>query len=227
MPILVADDEPAVRDVLRRALKLEGHDVILASDGEEALTLAAEERPDLIVLDVRMPRADGLTVCRRLRANDDDTPILMLTARDAIDQRVEGLEAGADDYLVKPFDTKELLARVKALLRRRPAEEPDELAYADLAMDRAAHRATRGTRTLDLTRMEWRLLEVLMEDAERVLSRKELFERVWGYDFGSDSNTLDVHIGYVRRKLENDGEERLVHTVRGFGYVLREGAEDD
>jgi two-component system response regulator MprA len=220
MKVLVVDDEPALRTALRRALRMEGHDVALAEDGRCALDAVAGSRPDAVVLDVSMPGIDGLEVCRRMRAGGDRTPVLMLTARDAVDDRVAGLDAGADDYLVKPFALKELQARVRALLRRIEGGG-DALTYDDLTMNVAAHEVERGGRRIDLTRTEFALLRLFLEHPEQVLGRGQIFERVWGYDFGATSNTLGVYIGYLRRKLEEGGEARLVHTVRGVGYILR------
>jgi len=219
--VLVVDDEPGVRSALERALALERHDVQLAKDGQEALDVLATEAVDAIVLDVSMPRVDGLEVCRRLRAAGDHTPVLMLTARDAIDDRVDGLDAGADDYLVKPFALRELQARLRALLRRVDAGGPT-LAFADLVLDTSAHEVRRGTRRIELSRTEFTLLQLFLEHPRQVLTRSTLFERVWGYDFGATSNALGVYIGYLRRKTEAGGERRLLHTVRGIGYVLRE-----
>ena len=223
MRVLVVDDEPGVRAALQRALALERHDVRVAEDGRQALDMLAESTVDAIVLDVMMPRIDGLEVCRRLRAAGDRTPVLMLTARDAIDDRVDGLDAGADDYLVKPFALRELQARLRALLRRtEPAEgEPEVLSLGDLVMDVPAHTVRRGDREVELTRTEFALLRLLLEHPGQVLTRSTIFERVWGYDFGATSNTLGVYVGYLRRKLEAGGEPRLLHTVRGLGYVLR------
>jgi two-component system response regulator MprA len=222
--VLVIDDEPPMRDALTRALELAGFRVDLAADGEEGLRRAAVGNADLVVLDLLMPRTDGLEVCRRLRRRGDRTPVLMLTARDAVASRVEGLEAGADDYLVKPFALEELLARIRALLRRSGTEASDgPPPVADLSMHTASRTVRRGDRELSLTRTEYLLLEVLMENAGRVLSREQIFDRVWGYDFGPRSKALEVYIGYLRRKTEADGEPRLIHTVRGFGYVLRDG----
>ena len=220
--VLVVDDEPGVRAALQRALVLEHHDVTLAEDGQEALDTLSEGTVDAIVLDVMMPRVGGLEVCRRLRAAGDRTPVLMLTARDAIDDRVAGLDAGADDYLVKPFALRELQARLRALLRRTEPGEADVLSLDDLVMEVGAHLVRRGSREIDLTRTEFALLRLLLEHPGQVLTRSTIFERVWGYDFGATSNTLGVYVGYLRRKLEAGGEPRLIHTVRGVGYVLRE-----
>jgi two-component system response regulator MprA len=219
--VLVVDDEPAVRAALQRALALERHDVELAADGQQALDALAESTVDAIVLDVMMPRVDGLEVCRRLRAAGDRTPVLMLTARDAIDDRVDGLDAGADDYLVKPFALRELNARLRALLRRVDSGGPT-LAFGDLVLDRSAHEVYRGQRRIELSKTEFSLLELFLEHPRQVLTRSTLFERVWGYDFGATSNALGVYMGYLRRKTEAGGERRLLHTVRGVGYVLRE-----
>jgi two-component system, OmpR family, response regulator MprA len=223
--VLVIDDEPPMRDALERALELAGFKVDLAVDGEDGLRRASVGTADLVVLDLLMPRTDGLEVCRRLRRRGDRTPVLMLTARDAVASRVAGLEAGADDYLVKPFALEELLARIRALLRRSITTEPHDgpPPVADLVMNSASRTVRRGKRELSLTRTEYLLLELLMENAGRVLSREQIFDRVWGYDFGPRSKALEVYIGYLRRKTEADGEPRLIHTVRGFGYVLREG----
>ena len=219
--VLVVDDEPSVRSALQRALALERYDVRLADDGQQALDILAEGVVDAIVLDVMMPRIDGLEVCRRLRAAGDRTPVLMLTARDAIDDRVEGLDAGADDYLVKPFALRELNARLRALLRRVEPGGPT-LAFGDLVLDTSAHEVRRGDRPIELSRTEFSLLELFLEHPRQVLTRSVLFERVWGYDFGATSNALGVYIGYLRRKTEAGGERRLLHTVRGIGYVLRD-----
>ena len=223
MRILVVDDEPALRSSLERALALDRHDVELAQDGNEALDRLALAPVDAVVLDVSMPGLNGLEVCRRLRAAGDRTPVLMLTARDAIDDRVDGLDAGADDYLVKPFALRELQARLRALLRR--AEEPGGplLSYGDLVLDPGAREVRRGERPIELSRTEFSLLQLFLEHPRQVLTRSQLFERVWGYDFGATSNALGVYIGYLRRKTEAAGEPRLLHTVRGIGYVLREG----
>jgi two-component system response regulator MprA len=220
--VLVVDDEPAVRNALERALRVARYDVRLARDGVEALDALAGEPVDAVVLDVAMPRLGGLEVARRLRAAGDRTPVLMLTARDEIDERVAGLDAGADDYLVKPFALRELQARLRALLRRN--DEPTVTRrFAGLVLDPAAREAHRGSRRLELSRTEFNLLELFMEHPRNVLARGQIFEHVWGYDFGPTSNALGVYIGYLRRKTEEGGEPRLLHTVRGIGYVLREG----
>ena len=223
MRILVVDDEPALRAALQRALRLEGYDVTLAEDGDAALRLVQRDAPELVVLDVLMPALDGLAVCRRLRRAGDRTPVLMLTARDAVSDRVSGLEAGADDYLVKPFALEELLARVRALLRRTVNGDPHGvLRFADVSLDPATHEVRRGTREMELTRTEFLLLELFLLNPRQVLPRSLIFERVWGYDFGPSSNSLEVYVGYLRRKLEADGEARVIQTVRGVGYALRE-----
>jgi two-component system response regulator MprA len=218
--VLVVDDEPAVRTALERALRLEGYEVELAADGSEALHRLAVSSPDAIVLDVLMPEVDGLEVCRRLRAAEDRTPVLMLTARDAVEDRVAGLDAGADDYLVKPFALEELFARLRALLRRSVNGGAGAvLRYADLTMDTGTREVTRGDRDIELTRTEFLLLELFLRNPRQVLTRSLIFDRVWGYDFGPGSNALEVYVGYLRRKL---GEPRLIYTVRGVGYALRE-----
>ena len=222
MRVLVVDDEPAVRQALDRALRIEGYETEMVADGLGALSAIAERPADAVLLDVAMPRLDGLEVCRRLRAAGDPTPILLLTARVAISERVAGLDAGADDYLVKPFALEELLARLRALLRRSAPPDDEVLRFNDLALDPATRDVTRGTRPIELTRTEFLLLELLLRNARQVLPREVIFDRVWGYDFGANSNSLEVYIGYLRRKTEADGESRLVHTVRGVGYVLRE-----
>ncbi|MFE5331205.1 response regulator transcription factor [Embleya sp. NPDC056575] len=225
--ILVVDDEPAVREALESSLRFEGYRVTLADEGVAALTAIAGDEPDLVLLDVLMPRMDGLTACRRLRARGDTLPVLMLTARDAVGDRVTGLDAGADDYLVKPFELDELLARVRALLRRsamagaREEARDDVLAYADLRMDTASREVTRAGRTIDLTRTEYTLLELLLTHPRQVLTREQILHNVWGFDFEPASNSLDVYVMYLRRKTETGGLPRLVHTVRGVGYVLR------
>jgi two-component system, OmpR family, response regulator MprA len=221
--ILVVDDEPAVQIALSRALSLERYEVAQAADGREALDRLGSTPYEAVILDIAMPRMDGLEVCRRLREGGDMTPVLMLTARGEVDDRVAGLDAGADDYLVKPFALRELLARVRALLRRAGAEDgpAETLAFEDLRMDLRAHEAWRGERRLALTRTEFLLLEMFMRHPRQVLSRSMIFEQVWGYDFGSSSNSLGVYMGYLRRKTEQGEEPRLLHTVRGVGYVLR------
>jgi two-component system response regulator MprA len=221
--ILVVDDEPAVRDSLERALRLEGYEIGLAADGVEALSTIAADDPDAVVLDVMMPRVDGLEVCRRMRSVGDRTPVLMLTARDAVSDRVAGLDAGADDYVVKPFALDELLARLRALLRRSGASAAGQtLRFADLELDPVSHQVKRGERLVDLTRTEFSLLELFLLHPKQVLTRPVIFDRVWGYDFGPGSNSLEVYVSYLRRKTEAGGEPRLLHTVRGIGYVLRE-----
>jgi two-component system, OmpR family, response regulator MprA len=221
--ILVVDDEPAVQSALSRALTLERYHVAQALDGREALERLGAAPYEAVILDVTMPHVDGLEVCRRLREGGDKTPVLMLTARGEVDDRVAGLDAGADDYLVKPFALRELLARVRALLRR--SSEDDEqgrtLTFEDLRLDRLAHEAWRGERMLQLTRTEFLLLEMFLRHPRQVLTRSAIFEHVWGYDFGATSNSLGVYMGYLRRKTEAGGEPRLLHTVRGVGYVLR------
>jgi two-component system, OmpR family, response regulator MprA len=220
--VLVVDDEPQLRRALERALKLEGYEVELAADGDEALRSVGGGPLDAIVLDVLMPKVDGLEVCRELRARGDETPILMLTARDAVQDRVDGLDAGADDYVVKPFALEELLARLRALLRRTNGGGAEALSYADLSLDPATREVCRGERLVELTKTEFALLEHLMRHPRLVLTRSQLFEAVWGYDFGPRSNSLEVYIGYLRRKTEEGGEPRLIQTVRGVGYSLRE-----
>jgi two-component system response regulator MprA len=223
--VLVVDDEPDVRRSLARALTLEGYRVDVASDGREALMKLAGAQPNAIVLDVLMPHVDGLAVCRRLRQAGDRTPILLLTARDAVSDRVEGLDAGADDYVPKPFALEELLARLRALLRRSTFTSPAEeriLRYADLELNLDTVDVRRGDREIELTRTELLLLELFLRNPRQVLTRSLIFERVWGYDFGPTSNSLDVYIGYLRRKTEAAGEPRLIQTVRGLGYALRE-----
>ncbi|GHC70076.1 response regulator transcription factor [Streptomyces cinnamoneus] len=229
--ILIVDDEPAVREALRRSLAFEGYDTELAVDGLDALGKVGSYDPELIVLDVLMPRMDGLTAARRLRASGVTVPILMLTARDTVGDRVTGLDAGADDYLVKPFELDELLARLRALLRRSsyttaattaPADDRT-LSYGDLRMDLATREVTRGARRVELTRTEFTLLELFMAHPRQVLTREQILKSVWGFDFEPSSNSLDVYVMYLRRKTEAGGEPRLVHTVRGVGYVLRAG----
>jgi two-component system response regulator MprA len=223
MSILVVDDEPAVRDSLRRALELEGYAVELARDGEEALErLSLEDQPDAVILDILMPGIDGLEVCQRLRQTGSTLPVLMLTARAEVDSRVAGLDAGADDYLPKPFALAELLARLRALLRRVGNGPTDVLQFADLELDPGTREVSRAGRVIELTRTEFSLLELFLRNPRQVLTRSIIFERVWGYDFGPTSNSLDVYVGYLRRKTEAGGAPRLIHTVRGVGYALRE-----
>jgi two-component system, OmpR family, response regulator MprA len=224
MKILVVDDERAVRESLRRALELEGYDVQLAADGAEAIErLGADNgQPDAVVLDILMPGIDGIDVCRYLRRTGNTTPVLMLTARDGVGDRVAGLDAGADDYLVKPFALEELLARVRALLRRATPGPDEVLRFADVELSPSRREVTRGGEPIELTRTEFNLLELFLRNPRQVLTRSVIFERVWGYDFGFASNSLDVYIGYLRRKTEAGGKPRLIHTVRGVGYALRE-----
>ncbi|MFI5780565.1 response regulator transcription factor [Nocardia sp. NPDC051570] len=226
MRILVVDDDRAVRESLRRSLTFNGYSVDLAVDGVDALDKVSAGRPDALVLDVMMPRLDGLEVCRRLRSTGDDLPILVLTARDSVSERVAGLDAGADDYLPKPFALEELLARLRALLRRTTVdsavEASEAMSFADLSLDPVTREVTRGERSISLTRTEFSLLEMLMANPRRVLTRSRILEEVWGYDFPTSGNALEVYIGYLRRKTEAEGEARLIHTVRGVGYVLRE-----
>ncbi|GGY96151.1 response regulator transcription factor [Streptomyces poonensis] len=234
--ILIVDDEPAVREALQRSLAFEGYDTEVAVDGADALEKATAYRPDLVVLDIQMPRMDGLTTARRMRGAGATTPILMLTARDTVGDRVTGLDAGADDYLVKPFELDELFARVRALLRRSsyaaaavaqdggPQEEV--LAFGDLTMNLATREVTRGSRPVELTRTEFTLLEMFMAHPRQVLTREQILKAVWGFDFEPSSNSLDVYVMYLRRKTEAGGEPRLVHTVRGVGYVLRQGGTE-
>ncbi|WP_406861789.1 response regulator transcription factor [Streptomyces sp. HUAS MG47] len=230
--ILIVDDEPAVREALRRSLAFEGYATEEAVDGLDALAKLESYHPELVVLDVQMPRMDGLTAARRIRASGATLPILMLTARDTVGDRVTGLDAGADDYLVKPFELDELFARIRALLRRssyvRPAEpqpEGEVLAFADLRMNLATREVTRGERPVELTRTEFTLLEMFLAHPRQVLTREQILKAVWGFDFEPSSNSLDVYVMYLRRKTEAGGEPRLVHTVRGVGYALRSGGE--
>ena len=223
--VLVVDDDKAVRESLRRSLEYNGYDVVLASDGAEALASIGTARPDVVVMDVMMPRLGGLETTRALRAAGHDLPVLVLTARDAVGDRVEGLDAGADDYLTKPFALAELLARLRALLRRvTPAEgaHDEVLSFADLTMDTASREVHRGQRAIELTRTEFTLLEMFLRRPRRVLERSFILEEVWGYDFPTTANSLEVYVGYLRRKTEAEGEPRLLHTVRGVGYVLKE-----
>ncbi len=225
MKILVVDDERAVRESLRRALELEGYEIELAADGLEALhrlETDGEAQPDAVILDVLMPAVDGLEVCRRLRRSGNRVPVLMLTARDEVENRVAGLDAGADDYVTKPFALEELVARVRALLRRTSVGEDELLRFADLELDPGTREVHRGGDLIELTRTEFALLELFMTNPRQVLTRSIIFERVWGYDFGFASNSLDVYIGYLRRKTEAGGKPRLIQTVRGVGYALRE-----
>jgi two-component system, OmpR family, response regulator MprA len=222
MRLLVVDDDPSVREALALVLDLNGFEVATAIDGREAIRTLAIESPDAVILDVLMPGLDGLEVCRRLRATGNRTPVLMLTARSEVSERVAGLEAGADDYLAKPFAREELIARLRALLRRTGWEGDEQLLrFEDLELDPLAHEVRRGNRVLELTRTEFLLLELLMRHPRQVLTRATIFDRVWGYDFGPASNSLEVYVGYLRRKTEARGEPRLVHTVRGVGYVLK------
>ncbi|MFB7517575.1 response regulator transcription factor [Streptomyces sp. NPDC056144] len=229
--ILIVEDEPAVREALRRSLAFEGYETQDAVDGLDALDRLQTYAPDLIVLDVQMPRMDGLTAARRIRASGSTVPILMLTARDTVGDRVTGLDAGADDYLVKPFELDELFARIRALLRRSsyasagsaPAADEDVLSFEDLRMDLATREVTRNGRTVELTRTEYTLLEMFLTHPRQVLTREQILKAVWGFDFEPSSNSLDVYVMYLRRKTEAGGEPRLVHTVRGVGYALRGG----
>ncbi|QYC43377.1 Response regulator MprA [Nonomuraea coxensis DSM 45129] len=226
--MLVVDDEPALREALQSSLEFEGYKVVTANDGQAALDELARASYDAVLLDVMMPRLDGLTACRRLRSSGNHIPVLMLTARDAVGDRVSGLDAGADDYLVKPFELDELLARVRALLRRGALSaggpEGDTLTYADLRMDPATREVTRGDRRLDLTRTEYLLMELFLSHPRQVLTRDQILSEVWGFDFEPTSNSLDVYVMYLRRKTEAGGEPRIIHTVRGVGYVLRAAA---
>jgi two-component system, OmpR family, response regulator MprA len=221
--ILVVDDDRAVREALRRTLALAGYEVQLAEDGEQALEQIAQAVPEAVVLDVGLPGLDGLEVCRRVRLAGSRVPILILTAREEVPDRIDGLDAGADDYMVKPFDIGELKARLRALLRRaNPESDSDELAFEELRLDPGRHGAQVGERLVELTRTEYQLLELLMLNPRRVLSHSLIYDRVWGYDFGPASNALRVYVGYLRRKLEEAGARDLIHTVRGVGYALRE-----
>jgi two-component system response regulator MprA len=227
--VLVVDDDKAVRESLRRSLEFNGYDVSVASDGAEALAglgaAGPAAAPDVVVMDVMMPRLDGIETTRALRAAGNDVPILVLTARDAVGDRVEGLDAGADDYLTKPFALQELLARLRALLRRttaRPGDVDEVLSFSDLSMDVATREVRRGDRQIELTRTEFTLLEMFLRRPRRVLERSFILEEVWGYDFPTTANSLEVYVGYLRRKTEAEDEPRLIHTVRGVGYVLKE-----
>jgi two-component system, OmpR family, response regulator MprA len=223
MRILVVDDDPAVREALRRILTLGGYEVQVAEDGEQALELIAQAVPDAVVLDLGLPGIDGLEVCRRIRRLGNRVPVLMLTGRDAVPDRIDGLDVGADDYMIKPFDVGELKARVRALLRRlAPEGDPDALSFAEVTLDPGRHGAQVGEHFVELTRTEYQLLELLMINSRHVLSHSFIYDRVWGYDFGPASNALRVYVGYLRRKLEDAGARQLIHTVRGVGYALRE-----
>lgn len=220
--ILVVDDDPRITDLLRRVLAYEGYSVAIAADGNEALNRTLERPPDLIVLDIMLPGMDGLEVAQRLRMAGDNVPILMLTARDTVADRVKGLETGADDYLVKPFAPDELVARIKALLRRSQEERQEVLRYADIELDTGTRVAHRGAREIELSPTEYELLALLMKRPRQVLTREIILDRVWGFDFEGSSNVMEVYIGYLRAKLEAEGEPRLIHTVRGVGYVFKE-----
>ena len=229
MQVLVVDDDQAVRDSLARSLRYSGYEVLTAADGVEALAQLSAHRPDAVIMDVMMPRLDGLETTRMLRANGNDVPILVLTARVAVHDRVDGLDAGGDDYMAKPFSLEELLARLRALTRRTRSNTEDEsgteteqLTFADMVLDPQTREVTRGLRRISLTRTEFALLQTFMEHPRRVLERGWLLNEVWGFDFPTTANSLEVYIGYLRRKTEHDGEARLIHTVRGVGYVLRE-----
>ncbi len=218
--VLIVEDDEEIAQVLQRSLRMEGYETRIASDGEQALDMAADYIPDLVVLDLGLPKLDGMEVARRIRKSGD-VPILMLTARDAIESRVDGLDAGADDYLVKPFERQELLARIRALLRRRPPRGAASLVVADLSLNPATHEVFRGDRALELTQREFELLEYLMRNERIVVARQRLLEDVWGYDPFATTNTIEVFVSNLRRKLESGGEPRLLHTIRGAGYVLR------
>ncbi len=224
--VLVVDDDRAVRDSLRRSLEFNGYDVALAGDGAEALATIARRTPDAVIMDVMMPRLGGIETTRALRASGSDLPILVLTARDSVGDRVEGLDAGADDYLTKPFALEELLARVRALLRRTQPQDDEDveevLSFSDLSLALGTREVRRGDRAMELTRTEFTLLEMFLRRPRRVLERAFILQEVWGYDFPTTANSLEVYVGYLRRKTEADGEPRLIHTVRGVGYVLKE-----
>lgn len=219
--VLVVEDDPNVRSTLEQLLRFEGYRVLLAEDGQAALDTLVADRPDMAVVDVVMPRLDGLSLCRALRRKGDRLPILVLTARHQVGDRVAGLDAGADDYLAKPFDTEELLARLRALLRRSAPDEPAVLTAADLTLDPATREVHRGARLLDLTRTEFDVLELLLRNQRVVLSRGQIYEHIWGFDFDTESRSLDVYIGYLRRKTEEGGAPRLIHTVRNVGYTIK------
>ena len=219
--ILIIEDDPAILKLLQRGLAYEGYTVDAAVDGRSGLAAARDHQPDLVILDWMLPGMDGLEVCHRLRTGGS-LPILMLTAKDTVQDRIQGLDAGADDYMIKPFNLDELLARVRALLRRTQPERIQVLKFADLSLDTGSRQAMRGTRGVQLTAKEYELLELFLRHPKQVLTREVIFDRVWGYDFGGESNVLEVYIRYLRQKLEEGGEMRLIHTVRGVGYVLRE-----
>lgn len=221
--ILIVEDDQAILKLLKRGLEYEGYSVAAATEGRSALIVARDQKPDVVILDWMLPGMDGLEVCHRLRSGGA-IPILMLTAKDTIEDRIQGLDAGADDYMVKPFNLEELLARVRALLRRTQPERIPVLQFADLALDTGSRQASRGARVISLTAKEYELLELFLRHPKQVLTREVIFERVWGYDFGGESNVLEVYIRYLRQKLEGEGEKRLLHTVRGVGYVLRDEA---
>ncbi len=228
MKVLIVEDDPAVRQSLERSLEFEGYTVVTAADGLEALTAAREQRPDAVILDLGLPKLDGLSVCRKLRGAGNSVPILVLTAREATTDRVTGLDAGADDYLPKPFALEELLARLRALLRRTvPGDADTVLAVEDLQLDTLTREVTRAGQALTLTRTEYELLQLLMLHPRQVLTRMQILQEVWGYDFDPGSNTLEVYIGYLRRKTEEGGRPRLLHTVRGVGYVVKPPARPD
>jgi two-component system, OmpR family, response regulator MprA len=221
--VLVIEDDEAILKLLRRGLAYEGYQVDTAMDGQSGLSLARDNPPDLVVLDLMLPGIDGLEVCRRLRAGGP-VPILILTAKESINDRIQGLDVGADDYMTKPFNLDELLARARALLRRAQPSRPQVLRFADLTLDTGTRQASRGDRVIALTAKEYELLELFMRHPRQVLTRDTIFDRVWGYDFGGESNIIEVYIRYLRQKLEEKGESRLVHTVRGMGYVIREAS---
>jgi two-component system, OmpR family, response regulator MprA len=220
--ILIIEDDQAILKILQRGLAYEGYTVDTATEGRSGLMLARDHQPDLVVLDWMLPGMDGLEVCHRMRTASGSVPILMLTAKDAVQDRIQGLDAGADDYMVKPFNLDELLARVRALLRRTQPDRVPVLKFADLTLDTGSRQASRGTRLVQLTAKEYELLELFLRHPKQVLTREVIFDRVWGYDFGGESNVLEVYIRYLRQKLEESGEVRLIHTVRGVGYVMRE-----
>ena len=220
--ILIIEDDQAILKILQRGLAYEGYTVDTATEGRSGLMLARDHQPDLVILDWMLPGMDGLEVCHRMRTASGSVPILMLTAKDAVQDRIQGLDAGADDYMVKPFNLDELLARVRALLRRTQPDRVPVLKFADLTLDTGSRQASRGTRLVQLTAKEYELLELFLRHPKQVLTREVIFDRVWGYDFGGESNVLEVYIRYLRQKLEESGEIRLIHTVRGVGYVMRE-----